>query len=52
MAGKAVPSERLAAEAALQTSEQTLRALLDSTHDLVLLVEKDGTVLTVNNKAA
>ena len=45
-------SERLAAAAALQTSEQTLRELLDSTHDLALLVATDGTVLTVNNKAA
>ena len=45
-------SERLAAAAALQTSEKTMRVLLNSTHDLALLVAKDGTVLTVNNKAA
>jgi PAS domain S-box-containing protein len=44
-------SERLTA-AALQTSEKTMRVLLDSTHDLALLVATDGTVLTVNNKAA
>jgi PAS domain S-box-containing protein len=45
-------SERLSAAEALQTSEQTLRVLLDSTHDLALLVATDGTVLTVNTKAA
>ena len=42
----------LAARAAVQESEQTLRVLLDSTHDLAFLVEADGTVLTVNSKAA
>jgi len=45
-------SERLAAAKALQTSEETLRALLDSTLDLALLVDKEGTVLTINSKAA
>lgn len=44
--------ERLAAAEALQTSEKTMRVLLDSTHDLALLVATDGTVLTANNKAA
>ena len=41
-----------AVEEALQTSEEKLRVLLNSTHDLALLVDKDGTVLTVNTKAA
>jgi PAS domain S-box-containing protein len=45
-------SERLAAAEALRTSEQTLRVLLNSTNDLALLVDTDGTVLTVNDKAA
>jgi PAS domain S-box-containing protein len=45
-------SERIMAEKAVRTNEETLRALLDSTHDLALLVAEDGTVLTANNKAA
>jgi PAS domain S-box-containing protein len=45
-------SERLEAAEALKNSEQTLRVLLDSTHDLALLVDTDGAVLNVNSKAA
>ncbi len=45
-------SERIAAEGVLQTNEETMRVLLNSTHDLALLVDTDGTVLTVNTKAA
>jgi len=45
-------SERVAAEGALQTNEETMRVLLNSTHDLALLVDTAGTVLTVNTKAA
>ncbi len=45
-------SERMAAEGALQTNEETMRVLLNSTHDLALLLDTDGTVLTVNTKAA
>lgn len=45
-------SERISAEAANNTREETMRGLLNSTHDLVLLVNTDGTVLTVNNVAA
>ena len=45
-------SERIAAEKALQTNEETMRVLLNSTHDLALLVDIDGTVLTVNTRAA
>jgi PAS domain S-box-containing protein len=45
-------NQLLAVKAAQQSNEQTLRVLLDSTHDLALLVATDGTVLTVNNKAA
>ncbi len=45
-------SERLAAEATLRANEQTLRELLDSTHDLALLVDTDGTVLTSNKNLA
>jgi len=45
-------SERIAAEGALQTNEETMRVLLNSTHDLALLVDTDGTVLTVNISAA
>jgi len=41
-----------AVEEALQESEEKLRVLLNSTHDLALLVDTDGTVLTVNTKAA
>jgi PAS domain S-box-containing protein len=40
------------AEEKLRESEETLRVLLNSTHDLALLVDLDGTVLAVNNKAA
>jgi PAS domain S-box-containing protein len=40
------------AEEALKEREETLRVLLDSIHDLALLVDKDGTVLTVNTNAA
>jgi PAS domain S-box-containing protein len=45
-------SERTMAEKAVQAGEETLRVLLDSTHDLALLVAEDGTVLTANDKAA
>jgi PAS domain S-box-containing protein len=45
-------SKRIAAESALQTNEETLRVLLNSTHDLALLVSKDGTVLAANSIAA
>jgi len=45
-------SERIAAEGALQTNEETMRVLMNSTHDLALLVDTDGTVLTANNTAA
>jgi PAS domain S-box-containing protein len=45
-------SERVASERALLANEETLRVLLNSTHDLALLVSKDGTVLAANNKAA
>lgn len=45
-------SERLAAAAALQTSEQTLRVLLNSSHDLALMVDTEGTVLTSNKNLA
>ncbi len=41
-----------AVEEALQESEEKLRVLLNSTHDLALLLDTDGTVLTVNTKAA
>jgi PAS domain S-box-containing protein len=44
--------ERIAAEEAMQTNEETMRVLLNSTHDLALLLDTDGTVLTVNTKAA
>jgi PAS domain S-box-containing protein len=37
-----------AASSALQASEQMLRVLLDSTHDLALLVDVHGTVLASN----
>ncbi len=40
------------AEEALRESKNTLRVLLDSIHDLALLVDKDGTILTVNTNAA
>jgi PAS domain S-box-containing protein len=40
------------AENALRQSEETLRALLDSNSDLALLVDTEGTVLTVNTNAA
>jgi PAS domain S-box-containing protein len=45
-------SERIAAEEAMQTNEETMRVLLNSTHDLALLIDTDGTVLTANTKAA
>ena len=45
-------SERLAGEEAIQNNEETMRVLLNSTHDLALLVGKDGTVLTANENAA
>ena len=35
-----------------QANEETMRILLNSTHDLALLVDTDGTVLTVNTRAA
>jgi len=44
--------ERIAAERALLANEETLRVLINSTHDLALLVSKDGTVLAANNLAA
>jgi PAS domain S-box-containing protein len=40
------------AENDLQQSKETLRALLNSTHDLALLVDTEGTVLTANTNAA
>ena len=39
-------------EDALQESEQTFRVMLNSTHDLALLVKRDGTVLAVNTRMA
>jgi PAS domain S-box-containing protein len=42
----------LAASSALQASEQTLRVLLDSTHDLALLVDTEGIVLASNKNLA
>ena len=39
-------------EDALQESEETFRVMLNSTHDLALLVKRDGTVLAVNNRMA
>lgn len=45
-------SERIAAEKALLANEETLRVLINSTHDLALLVSIDGTVLAANNLAA
>ena len=45
-------SERVLAEKALQASEETFRAMLNSTHDLALLVKRDGTVLAVNTSMA
>jgi PAS domain S-box-containing protein len=42
----------LAASSALQASEQTLRVLLDSTHDLALLVDTEGIVLASNKSLA
>ncbi|MGD2100343.1 MAG: PAS domain S-box protein [Desulfobacterales bacterium] len=45
-------SERLVAADALQSKEQTLRVLLNSTHDLALLLDTQGTVLTCNKSLA
>ena len=45
-------SERVLAEKALQASEATFRAMLNSTHDLALLSKRDGTVLAVNTSMA
>jgi PAS domain S-box-containing protein len=45
-------SERLAGERALKDNEDTMRVLMNSTHDLALLVSIDGTVLTANQNAA
>lgn len=45
-------SERIETEGVLLTNEKTLQVLLDSTHDLALLVSHDGTVLAANKKAA
>ena len=39
-------------ESALQDSEQCFRAILNSTHDLALLVQRDGTVLAANTRMA
>ena len=39
-------------EDALQESEETFREMLNSTHDLALLVKRDGTVLAVNTSMA
>jgi len=39
-------------EDALQESEQTFRVMLNSTHDLALLVKRDGTVIAVNTRMA
>lgn len=45
-------SERLSARRALQASDETLRVLLDATHDLALLVDTRGTVLASNKSLA
>ena len=45
-------SERVLAEKAWQESAKTFRVMLDSTHDLALLVKRDGTVLAANTKMA
>jgi PAS domain S-box-containing protein len=45
-------SERILAAKAQQESEETFRVMLNSTHDLALLVKRDGTVLAVNTKMA
>ena len=45
-------SERVLAEKARQESEETFGVMLNSTHDLALLVKKDGTVLAVNKRMA
>jgi len=39
-------------EDALQASEETFRAMLNSTHDLALLSKRDGTVLAANTSMA
>jgi PAS domain S-box-containing protein len=41
-----------AVEAALRESEEKYRVMLNSTHDLALLVKRDGTVLAVNTSMA
>lgn len=40
------------AQEALRESEETMRVLMNSSHDLALLLDTDGTVLTANNNAA
>jgi PAS domain S-box-containing protein len=45
-------SERVLAAKVRQESEETFRVMLNSTHDLALLVKRDGTVLAANTKMA
>ena len=45
-------NQRRPEEDALQESEQSFRAILNSTHNLALLVKRDGTVLAVNTRMA
>jgi PAS domain S-box-containing protein len=45
-------SERVSAKKALQASEETFRVMLNSTHELALLVKRDGTVLAANTNMA
>jgi PAS domain S-box-containing protein len=45
-------SERKQAEEALRAGRETLDTLINSSHDVALLVGIDGTVLTVNKNAA
>ncbi len=44
--------ERQKFQEALNASQHTSRALLDASHDLALLLDETGTVLTLNAKAA
>ena len=50
--GERDKNQLLATKRAVQPSEQTLRVLLDSTHDLALLVDVHGTVLASNKSLA
>ncbi|MGD2023113.1 MAG: PAS domain S-box protein, partial [Desulfobacterales bacterium] len=45
-------SERKEAEAALRTSRATARGLLDATQESLLLLDKEGTIMAVNQTAA